>query len=50
MRAITLTHGNTHLYNIKRNAVTLLNAMQKEREAQGVEIPWNQLPVLAVGK
>ena len=50
MKAITLTHGNTDLYNIKRNAVTLLHVMQKHRESVNSTISFQELPVLAAGK
>ncbi|KAI9494385.1 Inosine/uridine-preferring nucleoside hydrolase domain-containing protein [Zychaea mexicana] len=49
IRAITLTHGNTSLTHIKRNAVTLLHVMQKHRELAGLTVPLEELPVLAVG-
>ncbi|KAI7854053.1 Inosine/uridine-preferring nucleoside hydrolase domain-containing protein [Circinella umbellata] len=49
VKAITLIHGNTDLYNIKRNAVTLLHVMQKHRESVNSTISLQDLPVLAVG-
>ncbi|KAI8139385.1 Inosine/uridine-preferring nucleoside hydrolase domain-containing protein [Fennellomyces sp. T-0311] len=49
VRAITLTHGNTTLEHIKRNAVTLLHVMQEHRNMLGMEVSLDRLPVLAVG-
>ncbi|ORY97521.1 Inosine/uridine-preferring nucleoside hydrolase domain-containing protein [Syncephalastrum racemosum] len=49
VRAITLTHGNTSLDDVKRNAVTILNVMRDHNAARGVVIPNDELPVLAVG-
>ncbi|KAI9025015.1 Inosine/uridine-preferring nucleoside hydrolase domain-containing protein [Phycomyces nitens] len=47
VRAITLTHGNTSLEMIKRNAVTILNVVAEHRAFLG--LPTNQVPVLAIG-
>lgn len=49
VKAITLTHGNTTLQNVKRNAVTLMHVMQQHREFLGQKAPLQELPVLAVG-
>ncbi|KAI9273082.1 Inosine/uridine-preferring nucleoside hydrolase domain-containing protein [Phascolomyces articulosus] len=49
IKAITLTHGNTELHHIKRNAVTLLHVMQKHRAFVNSPLPFQELPVLAVG-
>lgn len=52
MRAVTLTHGNTTLQHVKRNAVTLMDVMAAQRiedEKNGVPSQ-KQSPVLAVGR
>lgn len=49
--AVTLTHGNTTLQNVKRNAVTLMDVMAAQHhqdEEAGVETRKHS-PVLAVG-
>lgn len=50
VRAITLTHGNTSLEDVRRNAVTIMNVMRDHNAARGITVPYEELPVLAVGR
>ncbi|KAI8372843.1 Inosine/uridine-preferring nucleoside hydrolase domain-containing protein [Radiomyces spectabilis] len=49
VRAITLTHGNTSLEHVKRNAVTLMHVFAEHQKHLGIEVPIDSLPVLAAG-
>lgn len=51
LTAVTLTHGNTNIDHVKRNAETVLHVMRKQREyLKQQEVPIEELPVLAIGK
>lgn len=49
LTAVTLTHGNTNIDHVKRNAETVLHVMRKQRESLKQEVPVEELPVLAIG-
>ncbi|KAI9311560.1 Inosine/uridine-preferring nucleoside hydrolase domain-containing protein [Dichotomocladium elegans] len=49
VRAVTLTHGNTQLDHVKRNAETCLHVIRKHRESLKQHVPRDELPVLALG-
>lgn len=49
LTAVTLTHGNTNIDHVKRNAETVLHVMRKQRESLNQEVPVEELPVLAIG-
>lgn len=49
LTAVTLTHGNTNIDHVKRNAETVLHVMRKQREYLKQEVPVEELPVLAIG-
>ena len=50
LTAVTLTHGNTNIDHVKRNAETVLHVMRKQREYLKQEVSVEELPVLAIGK
>ncbi|KAI7854762.1 Inosine/uridine-preferring nucleoside hydrolase domain-containing protein [Circinella umbellata] len=51
VRAITLVRGNTDIENVKRNAVTSLEALYKQHVYFNLSIPSSlELPVVAIGE